>query len=299
MELRLKKVSKFNSVIKIQQLRRVIIQRKIHWKLTPGRYSIRGSKYRHRTDDELNKAAMWSSANNTNKRLIFLKFDYRKYSNILLFLLPLRFNASQNATNSSHEAPCPARDLFPWLNTRVKKMVRNGLKKWKIREYPKRHSSYLSDSGDTFLPLLLKHDSRHNFLAKCEIRIIMIHIFVDFMQHQSLMPLIIVSNVYHWRKLYTSLFAKCIKIVEPIFCPQAMSSRGMPLMKHALLHPASLNGVRLLPDQRQLEDAINKQILLIDRSSFLSKGIYPSTLYTGPFISPYTLTIFKCNNSAL
>ena len=37
-----------------------------------------------RTDDELNKAAVWSSANNTNKRLIFLKFDYRKYSNILL-----------------------------------------------------------------------------------------------------------------------------------------------------------------------------------------------------------------------
>ena len=44
-ELRLKKVSKFNSVIKIQQLRRVIIQRKIHWILTPGRYSIGGSKF--------------------------------------------------------------------------------------------------------------------------------------------------------------------------------------------------------------------------------------------------------------
>ena len=42
MELRLKKVSKFNSVIKIQQLRRVIIQWKIHWKLTPGRFSIGG-----------------------------------------------------------------------------------------------------------------------------------------------------------------------------------------------------------------------------------------------------------------
>ena len=37
-----------------------------------------------RTDDELKKAAMLSSANNTNKKLIFLKFDYRKYSNILL-----------------------------------------------------------------------------------------------------------------------------------------------------------------------------------------------------------------------
>ena len=36
-------------------------------------------------EDELNKAAVWSSANNTNKRLTFLKFDYRKYSNILPF----------------------------------------------------------------------------------------------------------------------------------------------------------------------------------------------------------------------
>ena len=36
------------------------------------------------TDDELNKAAMGSSANNTNKILIFLKFDNRKYNNILL-----------------------------------------------------------------------------------------------------------------------------------------------------------------------------------------------------------------------
>ena len=44
-ELRLMKVSKFNSVIIIQQLRRVTIQRKIHWILTPGRYSIGGSKF--------------------------------------------------------------------------------------------------------------------------------------------------------------------------------------------------------------------------------------------------------------
>ena len=36
------------------------------------------------TEDELNKTALWSSANNTNKRLTFLKFDYRKYSNFLL-----------------------------------------------------------------------------------------------------------------------------------------------------------------------------------------------------------------------
>ena len=44
-ELRLKKVSEFNSVIKIQQLRRVIIQRKIHWILTPGWYSIGGQNF--------------------------------------------------------------------------------------------------------------------------------------------------------------------------------------------------------------------------------------------------------------
>ena len=40
----------------------------------------------HRADDELNKAAMRTSANDTNKRLIFLKFIYRKYSNILTSL---------------------------------------------------------------------------------------------------------------------------------------------------------------------------------------------------------------------
>ena len=54
-----------------------------------------------------------------------------------------------NATYSSHWAPWPARDLFPWLNTRVKVHI----SVWTIREYPKRHSSYLSVSEDTFLPL--------------------------------------------------------------------------------------------------------------------------------------------------
>ena len=34
-ELQFKKVSKFNSVLKIQQVKRVIIQQKIHWILTP------------------------------------------------------------------------------------------------------------------------------------------------------------------------------------------------------------------------------------------------------------------------
>ena len=59
-----------------------------------------------------------------------------------------------NATYSSHGAPCPAQDLFPWLNTRVKVHI----SVWTIREYPKRHSSYLSDSGDIFLPLQMFTD---------------------------------------------------------------------------------------------------------------------------------------------
>ena len=60
-------------------------------------------------------------------------------------------NNVQSASYSSHGAPCPARDLFPWLNTRVK--VHIHVCPWTIREYPKRHFRYLSDSGDTFLPL--------------------------------------------------------------------------------------------------------------------------------------------------
>ena len=50
-ELRLNKVSKFNGAIKIQQLGRVIIQRKIHWIVTPGQYSMGGQNFilhRHR-----------------------------------------------------------------------------------------------------------------------------------------------------------------------------------------------------------------------------------------------------------
>ena len=52
-ELRLNRVPKFNGAIKIQQLGRVIIQRKIHWIVTPGRYSMGGGggvkilSYRH------------------------------------------------------------------------------------------------------------------------------------------------------------------------------------------------------------------------------------------------------------
>ena len=44
-ELRLKKASTFNSLITIQQLWRVTIQRKMHWILTPGRFSMEGSKF--------------------------------------------------------------------------------------------------------------------------------------------------------------------------------------------------------------------------------------------------------------
>ena len=58
-------------------------------------------------------------------------------------------NDVQSATYSSHGAPCPARDLFPRLNTRVKVHI----SLWTIREYPKRHFWYLSDMGDTFLQL--------------------------------------------------------------------------------------------------------------------------------------------------
>ena len=76
--------------------------------------------------------------------------------NIFLCIKHVRLNWNfivydvQNATYYSHGAPCPARYLFPWLNTRGKVHI----SVWTIREYPKRHSSYLSDSGDTFLPLL-------------------------------------------------------------------------------------------------------------------------------------------------
>ena len=57
----------------------------------------------------------------------------------------------QNATYSSHRAPCPARDLFPWLNTRVKVHISI----WTIHEYPKGHSSYLSDSGGYLLTIAI------------------------------------------------------------------------------------------------------------------------------------------------
>ena len=60
-------------------------------------------------------------------------------------------NDVQSATYSSHGAPCLARDLFPWLNTRMKVHI----SLWTIREYLKRHFRYFSDSGDTFLPLIL------------------------------------------------------------------------------------------------------------------------------------------------
>ena len=58
-------------------------------------------------------------------------------------------NDVQSATYFSHGTPSPARDLFQWLNTRVKVHI----SLWTLREYPKRHFRYLSDSGDTFLPL--------------------------------------------------------------------------------------------------------------------------------------------------
>ena len=52
-------------------------------------------------------------------------------------------NDVQSDIFSSDGAPCPTRDLFPWLNTRVKVHI----SLWTIREYPKRHFRYLLDSG--------------------------------------------------------------------------------------------------------------------------------------------------------
>ena len=52
-------------------------------------------------------------------------------------------NNVHNATYSSHGAPCPTRDLFPWLNTRVK--VHNiSMDNTQISAMT---FSYLSDSG--------------------------------------------------------------------------------------------------------------------------------------------------------
>ena len=73
----------------------------------------------------------------------------------------------ENATYFSHGAPCPARDLFPWLNTRVK--VRIFVRT--IREYPKRHSSYLSYSRDTFIPFLIRlHITRVDKCSKSKMQ---------------------------------------------------------------------------------------------------------------------------------
>ena len=47
-----------------------------------------------------------------------------------------------------------------WLNTRVKVHILT------IREYPKRHSSYLSDSGDTFLPLI-RYAKKYTNMRTC------------------------------------------------------------------------------------------------------------------------------------
>ena len=65
-------------------------------------------------------------------------------TSIFLYIKRVRLNWNfivhdvQNATYSSHGAPCPTRDLFPWLNTRVKVQI----SVWTLCEYPKRHSSY-------------------------------------------------------------------------------------------------------------------------------------------------------------
>ena len=55
----------------------------------------------------------------------------------------------ENATYSSHGAPCSARDLFPCLIT-ILKVHYISMDNTRISE---RHSSYHSDSRDTFIPL--------------------------------------------------------------------------------------------------------------------------------------------------
>ena len=53
------------------------------------------------TEDELKKSAVRSSANNTNKRLTFKTFDYRKYSSFLLLYKStchLRLKSTQGKT---------------------------------------------------------------------------------------------------------------------------------------------------------------------------------------------------------
>ena len=58
----------------------------------------------------------------------------------------------KNATYSSHGAPCSARDLFPCLIT-ILKVRYISMDNTRISE---RHSSYHSDSRDTFIPLIEK-----------------------------------------------------------------------------------------------------------------------------------------------
>ena len=60
------------------------LSQKCHFSQISNAQKVRHLEQLAEMDEELNKAAVCSSANNTNKRLIFLKFDYRKYSNILL-----------------------------------------------------------------------------------------------------------------------------------------------------------------------------------------------------------------------
>ena len=66
----------------------------------------------------------------------------------------------QNTTYSLHGAPCPARDLFPWINIIEWKYI---CMYGQYPEYPKRHSSYLSDSGiPSYYFLYFCHLSKKN-----------------------------------------------------------------------------------------------------------------------------------------
>ena len=54
------------------------LKQKCHISLISNVQKVRHLEHVEQTDEEPNKAAVWSSANNSNKKLIFLKFDYRK-----------------------------------------------------------------------------------------------------------------------------------------------------------------------------------------------------------------------------
>ena len=98
-ELRLNKVSKINGAIKIQQLGRVIIQRKIHWIVTPGRYSMGGGgqnfilhrRRRPQSDTSYATVTLHKPTVTGQWLAILWKIGRRRYRFCLLFGRPTTF----------------------------------------------------------------------------------------------------------------------------------------------------------------------------------------------------------------